>query len=229
MSGGQQTLGERLRHRRWNELRLFQEDVAHAAHLSPGFLSELEADRTRVTVASLRRLAMALGIDPDDLIDHARRTGRIGNVSSRTKSDATLETVPPPSRARPRVTHPLPDQEWVTADVAAEVLGCGASLVRNLIRRGALAPAKRVQIEGRGHARWLIARSALASYVPRNEGRAFPRGSRSEPPPGYLSLTAYADAAGIPYATLHRRVMAGEIPSLVQHGRRWVKADDADR
>ena len=54
------TLGERLRHRRWNELRVFQATLAATAGISPAQLCEIERGTARTTVPTLRRLAEAL-------------------------------------------------------------------------------------------------------------------------------------------------------------------------
>src|ERR687887_1221693 len=59
-------LGERLRAIRHLRRRTLKE-VAGAAGVSESFLSQLERGRTNATIATLQRLATALGIDVSDL------------------------------------------------------------------------------------------------------------------------------------------------------------------
>ncbi|NUR78261.1 MAG: helix-turn-helix transcriptional regulator [Thermoleophilia bacterium] len=59
-------LGERLRAIRQLRRKTLKE-VAGAAGLSESFLSQLERGRTNATIATLQRLASALGIDVSDL------------------------------------------------------------------------------------------------------------------------------------------------------------------
>jgi transcriptional regulator with XRE-family HTH domain len=59
-------LGERLRAIRQLRRRTLKE-VAGAAGVSESFLSQLERGRTNATIATLQRLATALGIDVSDL------------------------------------------------------------------------------------------------------------------------------------------------------------------
>src|SRR5690242_4132677 len=59
-------LGERLRAIRHLRRKTLKE-VAGAAGLSESFLSQLERGRTNATIATLQRLATALGIDVSDL------------------------------------------------------------------------------------------------------------------------------------------------------------------
>src|SRR5881227_1297925 len=59
-------LGERLRAIRQLRRRTLKE-IAGAAGLSESFLSQLERGRTNATIATLQRLATALGIDVSDL------------------------------------------------------------------------------------------------------------------------------------------------------------------
>src|SRR6266513_4875688 len=62
----QSALGERLRAIRQLRRKTLKE-VAGAAGLSESFLSQLERGRTNATIATLQRLATALGIDVSDL------------------------------------------------------------------------------------------------------------------------------------------------------------------
>jgi transcriptional regulator with XRE-family HTH domain len=59
-------LGERLRAIRQLRRKTLK-DVAGAAGISESFLSQLERGRTNATIATLQRLATALGIDVSDL------------------------------------------------------------------------------------------------------------------------------------------------------------------
>jgi transcriptional regulator with XRE-family HTH domain len=59
-------LGERLRAIRQLRRKTLKE-VAGAAGISESFLSQLERGRTNATIATLQRLAVALGIDVSDL------------------------------------------------------------------------------------------------------------------------------------------------------------------
>lgn len=62
------TLGARVRSAR--ELRgLTLRRLASATGLSPGFISQLENDRSNASVASLRSIASALGVSAAELID----------------------------------------------------------------------------------------------------------------------------------------------------------------
>src|SRR5437764_5316409 len=59
-------LGERLRAIRQVRRKTLKE-IAGAAGISESFLSQLERGRTNATIATLQRLATALGIDVSDL------------------------------------------------------------------------------------------------------------------------------------------------------------------
>src|SRR5437870_10089332 len=59
-------LGERLRAIRQLRRRTLRE-IASAAGISESFLSQLERGRTNATIATLQRLATALGIEVSDL------------------------------------------------------------------------------------------------------------------------------------------------------------------
>lgn len=66
MEDGRGELGERLRAIRLLRRRTLK-DVAAGAGVSESFLSQLERGRTSASVASLQRLAAALGIEVSDL------------------------------------------------------------------------------------------------------------------------------------------------------------------
>ena len=66
----QAELGERLRAIRQLRRKTLRE-VAGAADISESFLSQLERGRTNATIATLQRLATALGIDVSDLFGSA--------------------------------------------------------------------------------------------------------------------------------------------------------------
>ena len=70
-----ETLGGRIRRRRWEERRVRQRDLAAAAGVSPGYLSEIEHDAARATAPTLRRLALALGLDGDAFVAQAAAAG----------------------------------------------------------------------------------------------------------------------------------------------------------
>ena len=65
-TNGAGALGDRLRAIRLAR-RLTLRDVAHAAGVSESFVSQLERGRTSASVATLQRLAAALGIEISDL------------------------------------------------------------------------------------------------------------------------------------------------------------------
>src|SRR5690242_21197963 len=69
-------LGERLRAIRHLRRKTLKE-VAGAAGLSESFLSQLERGRTNATIATLQRLATALGIDVSDLFGSGSARPRV--------------------------------------------------------------------------------------------------------------------------------------------------------
>lgn len=213
------SLGERLRTRRWDELRYHQEDTAAAAGLSPSRLSEIEHGRHRVGEPALRRLAAVLGLDADDLVAHARREDRL--AVQQPKGLRTPEPVgPPPVPVPVRPDLPRPPKRWLTTGEAAPLLGLTRQAVADLIRAGILAPATRRSL-GKGPARWLVEAQAVLAYEPPHQGRR--AGSGPHPvPAGYRSLRAFADAAGLSYGALHRRLEAGEIASVRIGTRRLI-------
>ena len=91
VSGKPQSLGEHLRHRRW-ELGLFQKDAAKRLQIDAWTLGNWEKDKTVPAVRFLPRIIAFLGYDPypapetiaETLVAHRRRHGL-----SRTKQ-ATL-------------------------------------------------------------------------------------------------------------------------------------------
>ena len=60
-------IGRTIRARR-EELHLRQKDVARGAGVSPGYLSQLEADQLMPSEALLRRVAKVLGLEGDLLV-----------------------------------------------------------------------------------------------------------------------------------------------------------------
>ena len=73
-TNGRLELGERLRAIRLLR-RLTLREVAHAAGVSESFVSQLERGRTNASVATLQRLAAALGIEISDLFAGEREAG----------------------------------------------------------------------------------------------------------------------------------------------------------
>src|SRR6476659_8208245 len=69
-------LGERLRAIRQLRRKTLKE-VAGAAGISESFLSQLERGRTNATIATLQRLATALGIDVSDLFSTTAARPRV--------------------------------------------------------------------------------------------------------------------------------------------------------
>src|SRR5829696_6730180 len=117
------SLGERIRARRWDELRYRQADAARAAGLSPAHLSELERDVHRASEPALRRLAAVLGLDPDDLVAHARREDRLGRQPPSRGDRGDAPPGPPPEPVSPRGGPVPPGTRWLTTAEAGEVLG----------------------------------------------------------------------------------------------------------
>ncbi|KAB1662237.1 helix-turn-helix transcriptional regulator [Pseudoclavibacter chungangensis] len=70
-------------------------DVAHAAALSPQYLSEIERGRKDPSSEVLRELAQALGLDPLDLVERAAR--RMADARAADRQRVTLTA----RRARP--------------------------------------------------------------------------------------------------------------------------------
>jgi len=60
------TIGKRIRERRL-ELKLTQEDLARALHLTPQHISGIEQDKRTPSLTSLARLAEELGVTVDYL------------------------------------------------------------------------------------------------------------------------------------------------------------------
>jgi len=203
-------LGERIRTRRWDGLRYRQDETARAAGLSAGRLSELERDRHRASEPALRRLALVLALDPDDLVAHARREDRLARTPPSRGDRSADPTGPPPEPVPP---HPIPAvaAAWLTAAAAAAVLGVTPRSVRHLIGRGALGPAERRRV-GKGPRRWAVDAEAVRAFEPGNPGLR-PTGPRPVPA-GYVSLDAFRAATGLSHGALHRRMQAGAIASV---------------
>jgi len=146
------TLGHRLRQRRWDDLRLRQCDLAAAVGVSPGYLSDVEHDRARVTAATWRRLALALGLEEFTLVTQAvaegplaGRMGHPGRAEGEPVAPTPMGVPPPPPR-------PMPTKPWLTMREAATVIAMSPTAIRRLVRAGRLHPAHRVHVPGRkGH------------------------------------------------------------------------------
>jgi len=212
------SLGERIRSRRWDELRYRQDDTARAAGLSPSRLSELERDRHRVAEPALRRLALVLGLDPDDLVAHARREGRLARTPPARGDRSADPAGPPPAPVPPRPV-PAVGAAWLTTAEAAAALGVTPNAVRHLIGRGALGPAERRRI-GKGPMRWVVDAEAVRAFEPGNPGRR-PTGPLPVPA-GYLSLDGFRAATGLSHGALHRRLESGEVASIRIGRRRLI-------
>ena len=211
------SLGERLRTRRWHELRLLQRDVAVAAGLSPSRLSQIEHDDHPTTGPTLRRIAAILALDLTEVLAHAAREGRLSTQLSPKGRRDTEPSGPQPNPVPPTPPRPDPAHAWLTAQEAAAVLGLTAESVRAILRRGLLRPAYRRSL-GRGPDRWQVAAEAVVAYRSSAEGYARARGPQPAPP-GYLSMKVFAEVIGLSYGALHRRLETGAIAS-VRIGRR---------
>ncbi len=214
-------LGERLRRRRWDDLRVFQATLAAAVGLSPGHLSEIERGTARPSEPTLHRLAEALGLEFAELRAHAEREGQLGLTRARPANRTTTPGRPVPGPPEPSRPRPHPATSWLTTAEAAEILGCTVHTVGYLIRRGRLAPARRLPKGADRQRRWLVAAEAVLAYDPPNAGRRW--GRRTEPAPiGYLSVEAFAQQVGMPKATLYRRMAEGAVRSVLTGKRRWI-------
>jgi excisionase family DNA binding protein len=214
------SVGQRLRTERLAR-RVWQRDLAAAGGLSAGYLSQLEQDQARATAATWRRLALALGLDERALADQAEAEGRLAPLAGpRGNPDSTPLAMPVPQPPAPP-PRPIPAQAWLTVQEAAAALGLSRWAVTRLIRRGRLAPARRVHAPGeRGRPRWRVAASAVRAYRSPNAGYAKPR--PAPPPDGFLSLQGFAEASGLSWGTLHRRLESGAIPSVRVGRRRFI-------
>ncbi len=218
-------LGERLRRRRWDELRIFQAALAATIDLSPAQLCEIERGTARTTEPTLHRLAEALGLEFADLRAHAEREGQLGILRARPGTRKTPSARPVPGPPHPPRLRPDPPGPWLTTAEAAKVLGCSIHTVGYLIRRGRLAPARRLPKGADQQRRWLVAAEAVLAYDPPNTGRRW--GRRTEPAPvGYLSVEAFAQQVGMPKATLYRRMAEGAVRSVMTGKRRWIPCEE---
>ena len=219
------TLGERLRRRRWAELRVFQADLAAAAGLSPAQLCEIERGTAGTTAGTLRRIADALGLDFAELAAQAEREGRLARRRGRRPGGRRPSD---PLAAGPATR--LPQQPvaatkpWLSTREAAALLGCTPGVVAYLIRRGKLRPAVLEPKTKHGQRRWLVAAAAVERYDPPNRGRAWARRPQSAPA-GYLSVEEFARAVGVAKATLYRRVAQWGLTTVTTGNRRWFPAD----
>lgn len=223
-----ETLGQRLTRRRWEELRVLQRDLAAAARVSRGYLSELEHDTARATEPTLRRLALALALPEFALVEQARREGRLStNFGARTNRAVSIAEGELP-RMPPAPPRPHPESAWLTSAEAARVMGLSSGYVSALAQDGALCPAHRVRLPGqRGPARWLIAAEAASAYWSPSEG--FAKRRSEDAPAGYLSVRAFQDASGLSYGSLHRRLEANVIASVWIGPRRFIPEGELTR
>ncbi len=222
------TLGQRIQQRRWAERRIRQRDLAAAAGLSNGYLSELEHDNARATEPTLRRLALALGLDEFDLVTRAVAEGRLAPKSGHRGRAALVPEGAPPVRVPPPPPRPTPTKRWLTTAEAAAVTGLTPEGVRHLARAGRLRPALRVQVPGeKGPPRWLVATTAALAYRSPQDGYAKP--PQPAAPEGWVSLKDFAAASGLAWATLFRRLDAQEIASVKMGWRRFIPAGELAR
>ncbi len=215
-----ETVGERLRRRRWSELRAAQQDVAAAAGISQAQLCEVERGTAGTTAATLTRLAAVLELDAEDLLAHAAREGRLHPFRGRVISNS--QPPPPlPAPIRP-ASGPIPaGRAWLGTAEAAAVLHCSDETVRRLIRVGALAPARLEPKGGGRQRRWLVAAAAVAAYDPGNARRRGPN-PQPDPPTGYLALDAAVATSGLSRAAFYRRLAALGLATVLDGSRRWV-------
>ncbi|MGH2532072.1 MAG: helix-turn-helix domain-containing protein [Thermomicrobiales bacterium] len=225
-----QTLGARLRQRRWGELRVFQSVLAEAVGISPAQLCEIERGSAGTTPITLWKIARALELDFAELRAQAEREG----VLTRLRERPTPEPSPTdplarrdlPSRpARPR---PTASKAWLSTDEAAAMLGCTRHTISYLIRRGRLQPAIKLPKSRQGQRRWLVAAAAVEGYNPPNDGRQWHH-QQHPAPEGYLSVDEFAQQAGLPKPTLYRRLAEWRIASIKVGQRRWIRANELAR
>jgi transcriptional regulator with XRE-family HTH domain len=216
----EESLGGRLRRRRWGELRAAQRDVAAAAGISPAQLCEVERGTAGTTAATLTRLAAVLGLDADALLAHAAREGRLYPYRGRIVGDAPPPPPLPPPR-RPAPGPVPPGREWLELAEAAAVLRCSTEAVRRLVTLGTLAPARREPKGGGRQRRWLVAATAVAAYDPGNARRVRPN-PQPDPPPGHLSIGDAVAASGLSRGAFYRRMAALGLATVRDGHRRWV-------
>jgi DNA-binding XRE family transcriptional regulator len=222
------SLGQRLRQRRWDELRLRQRDLAAAVGLSPGYLSQLEHDRARATEPTWRRLAQVLGLQEFALMRQAVAAGRLAPKGGHRGRADLHPLAPPPTPVPPAPPRTMPRTRWLTIAEAAAAIGMSPEAIRHLARTGGLQPAMRVHRPGeKGPPRWIVATNAVLAYRSPAEGYAKP--PRQEPPAGMISLKEFARASGIAWATLYRRLEAQEIASVKRGRRRFIPATELAR
>ncbi|MGH2560594.1 MAG: helix-turn-helix domain-containing protein [Thermomicrobiales bacterium] len=225
-----QTLGARLRQRRWGELRVFQAVLAEAVGISPAQLCEIERGSAGTTPITLWKIARALELDFAELRAQAEREGVLTRLRERpTPSPSPTDPVARrdlpsrPARPRPAATKP-----WLSTDEAAAILGCTIHTVAYLIRRGRLQPAIKLPKSRQGQRRWLVDAGAVERYDPPNDGRQW-RHRRHAAPEGYLSVDEFAHQAGLPKPTLYRRLAEWRINSIKIGQRRWIRENELAR
>lgn len=222
------SLGERLRQRRWDDLRLRQRELAAAVGLSPGYLSELEQDKARATAPTLRRLALVLELEEFALVRHAVAEDRLAPKGGHRGRPDLQPLAPPPAPVPPAPPRPVPRTRWMTVAEAAAAIGMSPEGIRHLARAGRLRPARRVHRPGeKGPPRWIVATTAVLAYRSPSEGYAKP--PRREPPAGLMSIKDFVAASGIAWATLYRRLDAQEIASVKVGRRRFIPETELAR
>lgn len=227
MTDSSLTLGQRLRRRRWDELRLRQRDLAAAVGLSPGYLSELEHDHARATEPTLRRLALVLGLEELTFVHHAVAEDRLAPRGGH-RGQPEFAPLSSPTPVPPVPRRLAPTTRWLTIADAVAASGLSPERIRQLARTGRLRPAMRIHRPGeKGPPRWIVATNAVLAYRSPSEGYAKPR--RQEPPAGMISIKAFAAASGIAWATLYRRLDANEIASVKCGRRRFIPETELAR
>lgn len=222
-----ETLGEYLRSRRWKEHRYLQRDLARAAGISPGHLSELEANKSKTTAPTLRRLAALLELDPEELIERARREGRLTDKAPSRGLRVEEVAGERPDRQPEPPARPEPTAPWLTVGEAAEVLGLSQRTVRRLIQIGKLKPSRRRAGGGRNPCLFVSA-TAVKRYEPSDFVRASQRGPKPVPE-GYFSIAGFAAAVGLTVPTLYRRIHEGVVVTVKVGTRRYIPAEELER
>lgn len=222
------SLGQRLRQRRWDDLRLRQRALAAAVGLSPGYLSDLEHDQARATEPTLRRLALVLGLEEFALVRQAVAEERLAPKRGHRGRPDLQPLAPPPARVPPAPPRPRLTTRWMTIAEAAAAIGMSPQSIRQLARAGRLGPARRVHRPGeKGPPRWIVATTAVLAYRSPSEGYAKP--PRRAPPAGLLSIKEFVAASGIAWATLYRRLDAQAIASVKLGRRRFIPETELAR
>jgi DNA-binding XRE family transcriptional regulator len=223
------TLGQRIRQQRWDERRLRQRDLAAAVGLSKGYLSQLEHDKARATEPTLRRLALALGLEEFALVTQAAAEDRLAAWIGHRGRTEISPLAPTPASVPPAPPRPAaPKKRWLTTAEAAEVIGVVPDTIRTAAATGRLRPAYRVHLPGdKGPPRWIVATKAALAYRPGNDGYA--KRVATPAPAGFVTINKFVTASGLPWATLYRRLDAKEIASVKIGRRRFIPEGELDR